>query len=202
MSDHTRAFALLSATDPDNIPIPIRGFHYAVNERDVPAGDIVEWWDPQYSNGYVYVRMEHGHLDMEIDVNAVWHHLVREGHSANHDLDVHWTQRDWQLISRAFDSLRAGYYFSARFQIPTPSLDYSMTFWTFLRRYYSHLLLLGHEHVDNPVRLEENNELWRVLRDENGNEVIDLTGDASTVTTEPSSDTEDVEDWESLVTFD
>lgn len=193
MSSYTRAFALLSATDQDNIPIPQRGVHYAPTEDDIPRYDAVQWWNPRFENGYTYVQMEYGYMEMEIDVEAVWEDLVTVGQRALHGVQVRWTQRDWQLISSAFDSLRAGYYFSARFLIPNFDCTDFMPFWSFLLQYYRQMLLLGHEHIENGVRVEEDAELYRILVDADGREVIDLTGDASTAPTEPLTD---VEDWE------
>ena len=194
MSSYTRTFALLSATEPDNIPIPRQGYHYAINSADVPRDDIVSWWNPHYDAGYVYVSHEFGFMEMEIDLDALWADLVTVGQRPHHGMLVLWTQRDWQLISMAFDSLRAGYFFSARFQVPSFDLETSMTFWDFLMQYYRQMLLLGHEHVPNANRIEEDNELFRILIDDNGNEVIDLTGDDDTATTEPMTDDEDWED--------
>lgn len=190
---YNRAFSLLSATTTDNIPIPETGVHYAPTVDDIPRYDVAHWWDPRYENGYCYVVMEYGYLELEIDVNAVWSELLDIGNRPRHDREVLWTQRDWQLVSGAFDSLRNGYLFSARFTIPSFDLQNRMPFWDFLANLYRSMMLLGHDHEDNPVRMEEDNELYRILVDEQGREVIDLTGDASTASTEPLTD---VEDWE------
>ncbi len=204
MSSYQRSFALLSATERDHIPIPQNGVHYAATVADIPIGDIVEWWYTNYENGYVYVRHEFGQREMEIDVEAVWNDLVEAGRRPHHGTEVLWTVRDWQLISGAFDSLRDGYSFSARFLIPNFDCTDYMPFWTFLMRYYRQMMLLGHEHRDNTARVEEDLELYRLLQDEDGNEyrilvengreIIDLTGDVSTATTEPLTDIES--DWE------
>ena len=194
MSSYTRTFALLSATEPDNIPIPRQGYHFAPTPADVPRDDIVSWWNPHYDNGYVYVAHEFGMMEMEIDLDAVWTDLVTVGQRPHHGMEVLWTQRDWQLISMAFDSLRAGYFFSARFQIPSFDLETSMSFWDFLMQYYRQMLLLGFEHVPNANRIEEDNEIYRILVGEDGREIIDLTGDGDTVTTEGMTDDELWED--------
>ncbi len=178
---------------PDNIPIPQEGIHYCRNAAGIPRDEAIQWWNPHYDNGYCYVASEFGMMELEIDLDAAWAELIDIANRPRWDMEVQWSERDWQLLSRAFDSLRSGYMFSARFMVPSFDLRNSMPFWDWLAMFYRSMLLLGHEHVENPNRMEEDEEIVRIFIDMDGNEVIDLTGDASTAPTEPLTD---VEDWE------
>lgn len=190
---YSRAFAQMNLDAPNNIPYPIEGIHYCRNAEGIPRDEAIQWWNPYYDNGYVYVAREFGMLEFEIDIEAVWRELVDIANRPRRDLEVQWSEMDWQLMSRAFDSLRAGYMFSARFLVPSFDLQTGMPFWDFLANFYRSMLLLGHVHVDNPHRREEDEEIYRIFFDEDGNEVVDLTGDGSTASTEPLTD---VEEWE------
>jgi hypothetical protein len=198
MSSYTRAFSHLSTTDPDNIAIPEVGVHYVRSVDDVPQYDIVQWWNPRYENGYCYVQMEYGYMEMEVDINVVWEDMLRLGQRPRTDNEMRWTVRDWEIIRIAFDYLRDGCWFSARFTVPSFDLQQRMPFWHFVMLYYRSMLLLGHEHIENGIRVAEDEWIVEAMAEEDrhldGPEVIDLTGDASTATTADLTDIEDLWD--------
>lgn len=193
---YSRAFSNMAANEPNEIPEPEEGVHYVRNANHIPRDSIVEWWNPNFEGDrYCYVAMEFGAMEMEVDVDAVVTSMVTLFHEDAYIVDgrMRWSLVDWRRFSDIIELAREGCIFSARMTIPAFDLTHRIPIWSFLMQYYRQMLLQGHDHVENGARIEENEEIYYLVSDDEGPEIIDLTGDDSTVDTLPLTDVSDEE---------